>query len=335
MYKHVLRAIAAVVACGLVWTLPARAQVTYPTRPGDRAFVADGAELITPEDEAAIQATAEAVLREKNIPIVAVTIESLSRHGAAGWQIERYAYNLFDEWGIGAAQHNYGVLLLVSEGDRKARIEFGAGWTRERDADAQKIMDTQIVPRFKRGEFSQGIRAGVEALAAMARGQSLPLSLGGQAARGPATPTGATPAPGAAEPGATTPLPAPPGPETGRSQTRGGGGVGIFGCGMLPLLILGLVAFMALRGLFGRRSAAPAYRYAGRRGGGGLIPGLLGGFLMGQAMGGRRGVGGGGLFGGGGGGVGGGSLFGGSGGWSGGSSFGGGFSGRGGATGSW
>lgn len=99
--------------------------------------------------------------------------------GATGLQIETFARLLFDQWQIGIAKlgnenWNTGILLLVSTGDRRARIELGAGWRRENDAICQKIMDQYIVPRFKQGDYPGGIAAGVKALDDMARGKALP-----------------------------------------------------------------------------------------------------------------------------------------------------------------
>ena len=86
---------------------------------------------------------------------------------------------LFDQWGIGHEKlgdttWNTGILLLVSKGDRKARIELGAGWGREQDQLCRQIMDEYIVPKFKEGNFSGGIVLGVESLAKMAQGLKLP-----------------------------------------------------------------------------------------------------------------------------------------------------------------
>ena len=58
--------------------------------------------------------------------------------------------------------------------DRKACIELGAGWGREKDPLCENIMADQIVHRFKQGDFSQGILAGVRALDLMARDKPLP-----------------------------------------------------------------------------------------------------------------------------------------------------------------
>ena len=148
-------------------------------RPGDREFIRDEAHLISAEDAAKIKQLGDKLLTEKATPIIVVTIESMAKHGGAGMRIETFAHLLFDQWAIGVAKvngqdWNTGILLLVSKNDRKARIELGDHWKRDQDQLAQQIMAEQIVPRFKQGDFSAGITAGVEALDKMARGLQLP-----------------------------------------------------------------------------------------------------------------------------------------------------------------
>jgi uncharacterized protein len=148
-------------------------------RPGDREFVLDTANIIEDTDGQKIRQLADKLLTDKAAPIVVVTIESMAQHGGAGLRIETFARLLFDQWGIGPerlgdTQWNYGILLLVSQQDRKARIELGAGWKRDKDAVAQKIMDEMIIPQFKSGDFSGGVVAGVEGLDKMARDLKLP-----------------------------------------------------------------------------------------------------------------------------------------------------------------
>lgn len=148
-------------------------------RPGERDFIVDHADLISSADEQHIRQLATKLLNDKATPIIVVTIESMARYGGAGMRIETFAHLLFDQWAIGQAKldgqlWNTGILLLVSRDDRKARIELGAGWKHEQDALAQQIMEEQIVPRFRQGDFSGGIIAGVESLDKMARGLELP-----------------------------------------------------------------------------------------------------------------------------------------------------------------
>jgi len=166
-------------AGGQAETAPGGLDFQSLPRPGDRDFIADMAGMITPGDKEKIKKLCDDLLTKKATPIIVVTIESMASHGGAGMRIETFARLLFDQWGIGQAKlggktWNTGILLLVSKDDRKARIELGAYWKRDKDDLARKIMDEQIVPRFKEGDFSGGIVAGVESLDKMARGLELP-----------------------------------------------------------------------------------------------------------------------------------------------------------------
>jgi uncharacterized membrane protein YgcG len=321
----------------------AMGDVSYPPRPGPRDFISDGAKLLSASDAAAIKVTAEKLLAEKNVALVVATIDSMGAYGAGGWPVERYAMNLFDEWGLGSPEHNYGILLLVSKGDRKARIELGKAFNRERDEQATAIMQGAIVPRFKRGDFSGGIRAGVEQLDALARGARL----GYAAPRNAAQTPGAAPAPPRSAPA----VPSSSIPSPGIPNRLGAlfGPLVCVGIGILAVIVLIVAGAMGRAGSRGAGRVAPGYGGFGgmsgyRRGGwgwggyGSSMPpwwwwmgsGGLGGWgnSASSHRSGDSGHSSGSGFGGGG--FGGGSFGGSSGG-----SFGGGFSGGGGATGSW
>jgi uncharacterized protein len=296
--------------------------VRYPTRPGPRDFILDEAKLLPESVQTEIRTLCDQTLTQKKVPIVVVTIPSLAGYGAQSWPIERYAMNLMAEWGIGWEDWNLGMLLLVSTGDRKARIELGGGWTRRKDDAAQRVMRDRIIPGFKRGDFPGGILDGVKGL------QAIALELGAAPASGNRT---------TQTPAAPSPLPVP------ASQPSPGIGSGSCSSWSLPVLAGGAVLLMLLWRVLGRGGGVTSWGgggpgWYGNRGGGfgsgfggGLIGGALGGMIY-DAMRGRSSGGSGGGFFGGGGSFGGGSSGGGS---FGGGSFGGGFSGGGGATGSW
>jgi uncharacterized protein len=158
----------------LLWVTTSALAVAFPQKPPKEHFYVDEAGLLNTADAEAIDATALTLLREEQIPILVVTIPSLISYQAGQMSIEQYAQALFDEWGIGRQERNYGILLLVSVGDRRARIELGAAWAGAHDEDAEYVMSDLMVPAFKSGDFSGGIRQGVEALDKMARGLGLP-----------------------------------------------------------------------------------------------------------------------------------------------------------------
>ena len=148
-------------------------------RPGDREFVRDLARMLSPEDTQEIKKLCDELLTAKATPIIVVTIRSMADHGGRGMRIETFSRLLFDQWQVGIAKvngksWNTGILLLVSEGDRKARIELGAGWKRGKDELCSQIMEELIIPEFKAGDFSAGIVVGVKALDKMARDLKIP-----------------------------------------------------------------------------------------------------------------------------------------------------------------
>ena len=103
-------------------------EVRFPPKPDPESFYVDMASVVAEVEGKEINEVARTLLQEERMPLLVVTIPSLTEYGAAGYTIERYATALFNEWGIGSEQRNYGMLLLVAVGDRKARIELGAGW---------------------------------------------------------------------------------------------------------------------------------------------------------------------------------------------------------------
>jgi uncharacterized protein len=152
--------------------------------PGAGTFVLDRAGLLSEEQHATLNALGQTLLDENATPLVVVTIESMADHWPHGdIRIETFAHLLFDQWEIGIVDlagetWNTGILLLVSKGDRRARVQLGAGWGRTKDAECTRIMDRMIIPEFKRGRFGSGIVKGAEALDAMARGRALPSGAG-------------------------------------------------------------------------------------------------------------------------------------------------------------
>jgi uncharacterized protein len=170
MKKHIV----ALVLLAFVGGAAAADGPSFPDKPSRKHFYVDEARLIDPQDGAEIDRIAGTLLREEQVPIIVVTITSMASYGASGWSIERYARELFDHWGIGRENRNYGILLLISQGDRRARIELGAAWGTRHDMSAYDVMDNLIIPAFKKGQFSQGILDGVRGLDAMARDLQLP-----------------------------------------------------------------------------------------------------------------------------------------------------------------
>ena len=92
-----------------------------------------------------------------------------------GEVLENYSLKVARTWKLGRKGVNDGVLLLIAKGDRKLRIEVGRGLEGSLpDALAGRIIQDEITPRFKAGDFDGGVTAGVDAILAAAAGRYAP-----------------------------------------------------------------------------------------------------------------------------------------------------------------
>jgi uncharacterized protein len=145
---------ALVLAVALLFGAEAGAEPKFPELTGQ---IVDNAGLLSPEDRAAIMSDLKALEAKATDQLVVVTVPSLD-----GYEIEDYGYQLGRKWGIGQAGKNNGVLLIVAPKERKVRIEVGRGLEPVvTDLMSTLIIQNAILPAFRRGDFSGGIRAGV------------------------------------------------------------------------------------------------------------------------------------------------------------------------------
>ncbi len=99
--------------------------------------------------------------------IAIVIISSLE-----GYPIEEYSNKLLRAWGIGTKDKNNGILILVSDKDRKVRIEVGYGLEGAiPDITANEIINNDIKPNFKQKEYYKGLALAVQNLAFAAKGE--------------------------------------------------------------------------------------------------------------------------------------------------------------------
>ena len=151
------------------------AQASVPTRPPSGGIiVSDEIGLIRVEQRQEIERIGTALFKETGFPVAVVTIKALAAQRASGYTIERYASEMLVAWKLEPVHRSHGMLLLVSEEDRRARIQLGPAWGNAHDGRALEVMDSLILPAFRRGDLSQGILDGVRGFDAMARGLALP-----------------------------------------------------------------------------------------------------------------------------------------------------------------
>ena len=79
--------------------------------------------------------------------------------------IEQYATRVFDNWRLGDAKRNDGILIVVAWSDRTVRIQVGYGLEEKvTDALAGDIIRSNMIPAFKQQKLAKGLELAIIAL---------------------------------------------------------------------------------------------------------------------------------------------------------------------------
>ncbi len=132
--------------------------------------VNDVAEVLAPATVQQLEGVLRAFEVAESTQIVVLIIPSL-----AGDSLEDFSLRVVEAWKIGQARLDNGVLLLIVKNDRKLRIEVGYGLEGKlTDLVAGRIIRDVITPRFKDGNFDQGVIDGLSAMMAAVKGEFQP-----------------------------------------------------------------------------------------------------------------------------------------------------------------
>jgi uncharacterized protein len=129
--------------------------------------VNDYAAMLSPATRQQLENVLARFEQEESTQLVVLTIPSLD-----GAVLEEFSLKVAETWRLGQKGRDNGVLLLVAKSDRKLRIEVGYGLEGSlTDLTAGRIIRDIITPRFRDGNFDQGISDGVAAIIAAVRGE--------------------------------------------------------------------------------------------------------------------------------------------------------------------
>lgn len=149
----------ALLLVGLIAVLPASV-VFAQGFPRPVGFVNDFADILAPSIRDNLEYQLISLETDTSAEVAVVTVSNLS-----GQSIDTYAVELFDAWGIGKKDKDNGVLFIISLADKKARIEVGYGLEGIiTDGRAGRILDNDVIPYFKAGDYESGIAGGVNAI---------------------------------------------------------------------------------------------------------------------------------------------------------------------------
>ncbi len=157
-----------IVAMAIIALVTATAK-TYRVEEIPNVHLSDRTRFLSNPDgivSAGAQARADSVMsrlrQATTAEMAAVIVDDIE-----GGDIDSYANELYNNWGLGKKDNNNGVLLLVAKDLRKAVIRTGPGVEGVlTDIACGRILRNEMFPAFKRNDYDGGVTAAVNAIAA-------------------------------------------------------------------------------------------------------------------------------------------------------------------------
>ena len=127
----------------------------FALKPTYNFYVNDYANIIDYTTESNLSTRAKTLDSENGVQVVVVTVNNY-----IGESMEKYANEVFNDFGIGKKGEDNGILLIVAVDDGEVRIEVGDGLSGLiPDSKAGEILDTYFMPSAKNGDFNTAINS--------------------------------------------------------------------------------------------------------------------------------------------------------------------------------
>jgi len=136
--------------------------------PPPSAYFNDYAGVVSSGTAAQLNQTLENFERQSSEQIVVAVFPKMQSDSS----IEDYTVRVARSWQVGQKDKNNGAVLFVFVQDHKMFLQVGYGLEGVLpDALCKRIIDEQISPRFRAGDFDGGLTAGVQSILAATKGE--------------------------------------------------------------------------------------------------------------------------------------------------------------------
>ncbi len=150
--------------------LPLGAQ-DFPEKPKPPRLVNDLAGFLKSDEIASLEGKLEDFARKTSTQIAIVVVPGLN-----GYDKADYAVQLAEKWGIGLKGKDNGILILVKpkRGNERGEIFISTGYGLEGvvpDAIAKRIVEVEVLPAFKKGQYYTGLDNATNTLISLSEGE--------------------------------------------------------------------------------------------------------------------------------------------------------------------
>ena len=126
--------------------------------PGYSSYVNDYAGVISEKDKTSMEEVAKEVEEKTGAQIAVLTVKNMSPYTS----IDDFSMAVAEKWKVGQKGKDNGIIIVLAMEERKIKIEVGYGLEGIiNDAKAGRILDNNVIPYFRGGDFSAGLRRGM------------------------------------------------------------------------------------------------------------------------------------------------------------------------------
>jgi len=137
----------------------------FPEKPN--TLVNDYSGVLSAEQKQALESKLVAFDDSSSTQIAIAILKSVG-----DYDINEYAVNLGRKWGVGQSGKNNGIMIVVAVGDRKISIQTGYGVEGALpDVYARRIIDNDIKPEFRAGNYYAGLDAATSSIIQYTKGE--------------------------------------------------------------------------------------------------------------------------------------------------------------------
>ncbi len=134
--------------------------------PDPMGYVSDHAKIIDEEWRARIRSVAQDLERKTGVEMVVVTVPSAKPFRSAN----DLATAIYEKWGIGSAQQEHGILVLLAVEERQAALTLGRQMLPIITPPVMsQISSEYLQPSIERGHYGEGLYRTVVALASQSQ----------------------------------------------------------------------------------------------------------------------------------------------------------------------
>jgi uncharacterized protein len=133
----------------------AHAASNIPAKPSNKLLV-DDSKSLTPETEQQVESDLDTYAQQTGNQVAVLLVKTTGNEN-----IDDYAFDVGNSWGIGQRGSDNGVLFVLAMNDRQGRIEVGPGLQGQfTDIQASDILNQQVFPRLKAGDPNEAVVEG-------------------------------------------------------------------------------------------------------------------------------------------------------------------------------